>query len=156
MYIFTLPSVSACRGRLIVSRKAYVHNPIPQHSSQQMKTALQPELETTVAARIAGEDIASGDFVAVMNEIIEFPSYMWCCSGASLAPDEPVRVRHIASDAGQPYKVFGVCLPFVYAKSHQGQVVVIDTRTRQLVRLDQTCARTVWDKMKSPSTKTRK
>lgn len=39
-----------------------------------MKTALQPELETTVAARIAGEDIASGDFVAVMTEIIEFPS----------------------------------------------------------------------------------
>jgi len=118
-----------------------------------MKVATQPELETTVAARIAGEDIACGDYVAVMNEIIELPSYLWSCSGVSLAPDEPVRIRYIASDAGQPYKVIGVCLPFVYAKTHRGRVIVIDTRQRQLVRLDQACANVVWEKMKSHAKK---
>ena len=121
-----------------------------------MKVATQTELKTTVAARIAGEDIACGDYVAVMNEIIELPSFLWSCSGASLAADEPVRVRYVARDAGEPYKVIGVCLPFVYAKTHRGRVVVIDTRQRQLVRLDQDCASTVWQKMKSPSRKARK
>ena len=121
-----------------------------------MKVATKQKLETTVAARIAGEDIASGDYVAVMNEIIEFPSFLWSCSGVSLAPDEPVRIRYTASDAGQPYKVIGVCLPFVYAKTHRGRVIVIDTRQRQLVRLDQACASAVWEKMKSPAKKARK
>ncbi len=123
---------------------------------ENMKVATQTDLETTVAARIAGEDIACGDFVAVMNEIVELPSFLWSCSGVSLAPDEPVRIRYVASDAGQPYKVIGVCLPFVYAKTHRGRVVVIDTRQRQLVRLDQDCARTVWQTMKAPLKKARK
>ena len=121
-----------------------------------MKLAAQTALETSVAARIAGEDIACGDFVAVMNEIIELPSFLWTCSGVSLAPDEPVRSGYAASDAGEPYKVIGVCLPFVYAKTHRGRVVVLDTRQRQLVRLDQTCAGAVWEKMKPPSRKARK
>lgn len=118
-----------------------------------MKVATQTDLKTTVAARIAGEDIACGDFVAVMNEMIELPSFLWSCSGVSLAPDEPVRIRYVANDAGHPYKVIGVCLPFVYAKTHRGRVVVIDTRQRQLVRLDHGCARSVWQKMKSSSRK---
>ncbi|MCA9124812.1 MAG: hypothetical protein H6821_00810 [Planctomycetaceae bacterium] len=121
-----------------------------------MKVATQTDLKTTVAARIAGEDIACGDFVAVMNEIVELPSFLWSCSGVSLAPDEPVRVRYVARDAGQPYKVIGVCLPFVYAKSHADRVIVIDTRQRQLVRLDQACASMVWEKMKLPAKKSRK
>ena len=123
---------------------------------ENMKVATQPDLETTVAARVAGEDIACGDFVAVMNEIVELPSFLWGCSGVSLAPDEPVRIRYVASDAGQPYKVIGVCLPFVYAKTHRGRVVVIDTRQRQLVRLDQDCARAVWQTMKASLKKARK
>jgi len=121
-----------------------------------MKVATQTELKTTVAARIAGEDIACGDFVAVMNEIVEFPSFLWSCTSVSLAPDEPVRIRYVPSEAGQPYKVIGVCLPFVYAKTHRGRVVVIDTRQRQLVRLDQDCAHTVWQTMKASSKKARK
>jgi hypothetical protein len=123
---------------------------------EHMKVATQTALKTTVAARVAGEDIACGDFVAVMNEIVELPSFLWSCTGVSLAADEPVRIRHVANDAGQPYKVIGVCLPFVYAKTHRGGVVAIDTRQRQLVRLDQACASAVWKKMKSPSKKGRK
>lgn len=121
-----------------------------------MKVSTPTDLKTTVAARIAGEDIACGEFVAVMNEIVELPSFLWDSSGVSLAPHEPVRIRYTASDAGQPYRVIGVCLPFVYAKTPRGRVIIIDTRQRQLVRLDRECAATVWQKMKSPSRKQRK
>jgi hypothetical protein len=116
-----------------------------------MRATTQEELETTVASRIAGEDIIPGDFVAVINEILEYPSFFWTCSAVSLAPDEPVRIRYMSDDAGEPYKVIGVCLPFVYVKSYRGAVVVIDTRRRQLVRLSRDCARTVWKDMKSGS-----
>ena len=114
-----------------------------------MNDTSQSEFATTVAARVAGEDIALGDFVAVTSEVIEFPSWFWSCSSATLDPNEPVRVQFLSFDAGQPYKVIGVCLPFVYGKSHCGEVVVMDTRRRRLVRLDRTCARAVWKDMKA-------
>src|SRR5690606_23898700 len=101
-----------------------------------MTTTTETDTETTVAARIAGEDIACGDFVSVLNEVIEFPSFLWNCSAVSLSAEEPVRIRYTASDAGQPYQVIGVCLPFVYVKTPSGSVNTIDTRQRQLVRLD--------------------
>ncbi len=116
-----------------------------------MKLTTKDDAEISVAARVAGEDIARGDFVAVTNEIMELPSYYWSYSGAMLPPEEPVRIRFTARNAGQPYKVLGVCLPFVYAKTHRGRLIVIDTRQKQLVRLDRECARTVWQKMKSPT-----
>ena len=118
---------------------------------ENMKNATQSALETTVAARVAGEDIACGDFVAVMSEIVELPSFLWDSTAASLAPDETVRLRLVPADAGQPYKVIAVCLPFVYVKTHRGSVVIIDSRRRQLVRLDYHCARGVWKKLKSSS-----
>jgi hypothetical protein len=121
-----------------------------------MKVASETTFETTVAVRIAGEDIACGDFVTVLNEVVELPSFLWDCSAVSLSPNEPVRIRYMTDDAGQPYKVIGVCLPFVYVKKHCGAVVAIDTRQRQLVRLDRDCARAVWKKMKSPSRKRRR
>ncbi|MEZ6097666.1 MAG: hypothetical protein R3E01_01715 [Pirellulaceae bacterium] len=118
-----------------------------------MKTATQTEPKTTVAARVAGEDISCGDYVAVLHELIELPSFFWSCSDVTLAPDELVRIRFMPSDAGHPYKVTGVCLPFVYVKDPAGRVVVVDTRQRQLVRLDRGTARQVWRKLKSPSSK---
>jgi len=63
----------------------------------------------------------------------------------------PKRIGNARLETGQPYKVIGVCLPFVNAKTHRGRGVVIDTRPRQLVRLDQACASVVWGKMKLPS-----
>jgi hypothetical protein len=121
-----------------------------------MKVTSETQLETTVAARIAGEDIACGQFVTVINEIIELPSYLWSCSSLAIAPDEPIRLRYMPGNAGQPCKVIGVCLPFVYVKKHSGSVTAIDTRQRQLVRLDYDCARAVWKRMRSSSSKKRK
>lgn len=99
---------------------------------------------TTVAARVAGEDIHEGDFVAILNEIVELPSFLWSCSGATLPADEPVRIGYKPNDAGRPYKVVAVCLPFVYTKQPKGEVTTFDIRQHQLVRLDRTRGHAVW------------
>ena len=121
-----------------------------------MKTTTETNVQTTVAARIAGEDINQGDYVTVLNEIVELPSYLWNCSGAALPADELVRIPYKPSDAGQPYKVIAVCLPFVYAKRPKGGVNVIDTRQQQLVRLDPDRSRSVWKQMRKTLKKKQK
>lgn len=113
-----------------------------------MKTKSKNQPDTTVAARIAGEDIRLGDYVTVLNEIVELPSFLWCCSDATLQPDEPVRTRYIARNAGQPFKVTAVCLPFVYAKHPRGSVSTFDIRLMHLVRLDRKSGRQVWKEIR--------
>ena len=108
-----------------------------------------------VAARIAGEDIKPGDFVTVLNELREWPSFMWSCSGISMPHDELVSIRCMPFDAGEPHKVIAVCLPFVYVKQTKGDVFPIDTRQQQLVRLDPANARLVW-KLKTKKSKKKK
>ena len=114
-----------------------------------MKT--ETKVQTAVAARIAGEDIKPGDFVTILNEIIELPSFLWSCSGFSLPMDEPVCTRFMPRDAGLPLKVVTVCLPFVYAKRPRGGLATFDTRRQQLVRLDSKSGRVVWKRLRKAS-----
>jgi hypothetical protein len=114
-----------------------------------MKTITESKVQTNVAVRIAGEDIKPGDFVTVLNEIIELPSFLWACSGSALPADEPVRTRYMPREVGQPFKVIAVCLPFVYAKRPQGKIAAFDTRQQQLVRLDSKSGRSIWKQMRS-------
>lgn len=119
-----------------------------------METETKPQ--TTVAARVAGEDIKLGDYVTVLNEIVELPSFLWSCSGGTLPADEPVRLRYMPSDAGQPYKVVSVCLPFVYTERPRGGTTTFDTRQSQLVRLDAKSGRTIWKRLRKPFKRKRK
>jgi hypothetical protein len=110
---------------------------------------------TTVATRIAGEDIAKGDYVTILSEIIELPSYLWSNSAISQPVDELVRLRYLPSEAGAPYKVVAVCLPFVYAKAPKGNLTAFDTRQQQLVRLDRDNGRSLWKQMGKTKKKTK-
>ncbi|PAY16697.1 hypothetical protein CKO51_25590 [Rhodopirellula sp. SM50] len=121
-----------------------------------MKATTETPSQTTVAARIAGEDINQGDYVSVLNEIVELPSFLWSCSAASLSAEDPVRIRYMPSEAGQPFKVVAVCLPFVYAKRPKGSIITFDTRQHQLVRLDRKNGRAVWKRMKKALRKKQK
>jgi hypothetical protein len=112
-----------------------------------MKTSTESN-STTVAAVVAGEDVACGDFVALLNTTCEVPSYMWDAGPAMLPIEELVRLRMIPSDAGVPLKVFGICLPFLYVKNSGGQLKTLDLRRQQIVRLDRACAKEVWDELK--------
>jgi len=51
-----------------------------------------------------------------------------------------------------PFKVIGVCLPFVYTKNAYGKVETFDMRQCQLVRLDSQCASMVWKELKPKTT----
>lgn len=111
---------------------------------------------TSVAARIAGEDIQPNDFITILNEVVELPSYLWNCSGGAFSIDELVRIRYMPEEAGQPLKVFAICLPFVYGKSPSGGTAVVDTRRQQVVRLDPVNGRAIWKELRPASRKKRK
>ncbi len=113
-----------------------------------MKAATETNRETTVAATVAGEDVACGDFVSLLTTLFEVPSYLWDGCNASLPPHELVRLRMIPSNAGTPLKVFAVCLPFVYARNTAGELKTLDLRREQIVRLDRGCAKAVWAELK--------
>ena len=123
-----------------------------------MNTKIKSRSEevTTVATRIAGEDISKGDYVSVLTEIAELPSYHWNYSEVGVSPNELVRFQYIPCDAGQPYKVVAVCLPFVYTKRPSGNMVTLDTRQIQMVRLDRDSCRVVWKRMRKALKKKRK
>lgn len=106
---------------------------------------------THVAARIAGEDLQPGDFVTALTEIVELPSFLWCCDTAATSKDELVRLRYLPFEAGEPFKVIAICLPFVYTKRSNGKLKTFDTRRQQLVRLDKGSGKKIWQRMQRNS-----
>ncbi len=113
-----------------------------------MDTLVETNCTTNVAARVAGEDIKSGDYITALTEMYEFPSFLWCGSDCNLAAEEPIKMVLRAGDAGQPNKVFAVCLPFVYGKRVGGGIEIFDVRKHQIVRLDREIGRTVWKRLR--------
>jgi hypothetical protein len=109
-----------------------------------MNTQSKRERITTVAASVAGEDLAAGDFVAVLNLTYEVPSYFWDTCAMPLPAGELVRLKMMATDAGVPMKVVATCLPFVYAKTVKGELKTLDLRRTQIVRLNRAAAKQVW------------
>jgi len=113
-----------------------------------MKAESPAGTETTVAATIYGEDVGCGDFVALLNVTWELPSYLWNSCDALLPSHELIRLKVIPSEAGQPLKVFAVCLPFIYARTARGEMKTIDLRRVQIVRLNCASAKLVWNELK--------
>jgi len=98
---------------------------------------------TSLAALVAHEDLRVGDFVTVLNEIVELPSFLWCDSVPRDA-GELVRVRCCAIDGGMPLKVRAICLPYVYVKSPTGSIQTIDVRQVELARLKKRYSKMIW------------
>ncbi|MEZ5944953.1 MAG: hypothetical protein R3C18_26510 [Planctomycetaceae bacterium] len=107
--------------------------------------------EPTVAATVAGEDIVGGDYVAILTQTFDVPSYFWNGCLTSLLPEETVRLKLIPETAGLPLKVVAVCLPFIYTTTPFGQSVTLDTRRLQLVRIDKKCAKAIWRQRRAES-----
>ncbi|TWT29334.1 hypothetical protein KOR34_52440 [Posidoniimonas corsicana] len=95
----------------------------------------------TVAKPIAAEDLRAGEYVAVLNEVVEYASFLWCCDSSLLQPDEPVRVTFRPQSPAAPLRIKAVCLPFVAVKTACGKTATLDVRSCQLVRLDNRFAR---------------
>jgi len=104
--------------------------------------------DCSLAETVAPEDLCVGDYVAILNEINEYPSFLWCRDPELNPPHEPIRVQWRACDGGKPFKVRAVCLPFVLLKNPNGKHKSIDIRGVQLVRLSREYAKRTWSVMR--------
>ena len=109
-----------------------------------MKSDATTTCETYVSRSLAAEDLKRGDFVAILQEIVEWPSFFWNCDAQLLPPDQPVRLVCRNADGGTPLKVKAICLPFVFVKKPCGQHQTLDVRQHRLVRLSDEYAQAVW------------
>ena len=100
--------------------------------------------ETCTSRPLAAEDLRAGDFVAILHEVVECPSFLWSCDPQLLPPDQLVRLICRSSDGGTPLKVKAISLPFVFVKQPTGQHKTLDVRQHRLVRLSASYAATVW------------
>lgn len=117
------------------------------------KSKFKKNPQTTVASRVASEDIQQGDYITVLNDIVEYPAFMCGSSIGTTQADEIVRFRFTSHYEGLPFKVVAVCLPFVYTEQPKGKIVTFDIRQKQLVRLDRNIARSIWAHLRKPKKK---
>lgn len=117
-----------------------------------MKIERHQSEESSVAATVAPEDLRRGDYVAVLSEIVQLPSFLWC-ETLPTARDEPVRVHHLPTENRVPLKIKAICLPFVFVKQPNSRFQTIDVRLTSLVRLEKSYAKTVWKNLKCPPAK---
>jgi hypothetical protein len=114
-----------------------------------MNFRLQDTEVSCTAARVAPEDLRRGDFIAVLSEIVEVPSFLWSDTLAANR-GELVRLRRLPTEDRVPLKVKAICLPFVFVRSPSGQFQTVDVRLASLARLERAYAKTVWKSSKSP------
>lgn len=110
--------------------------------TEKTKRAAAPA--ATMARRLAPEEIRPGDYVAVLRETNEWPSFFWNCAGVPLPPDKLVRIARMPEQPGTPFKVRSICLPFVLVKQPSGESKTLDVRNCELARLDEAFARQAW------------
>lgn len=113
-----------------------------------MKTAPTDKSKTRVARRLAAEDVRIGDFVALLYESCEVPSFMWCGDAQLTGRDQMVPLRYRSSRGGIPHKVKAICLPFVFVRPPDGQCFSLDLRQCELVRLPKRYGKFVWKRLK--------
>jgi hypothetical protein len=117
-------------------------------SSQIEPKTTDAAAEATLAKSLAPEEIRRGDFITPLHVVAEMPSWFWFCETWNLPVDEPVRVRFMAPDGGQPMKVISICLPFVLVKAPDGERQALDIRRVQLARLNTRFAKRAWKAQK--------
>ena len=113
-------------------------------SSRQQLDEQAVDQQCTLAKALAPEEIRPGEFVSMLHEIVELPSFLWTADASVLPVDEPIRIRYVPEGGGIPMKVEAVCLPFVLVKLPVGGQQALDVRQCRLARLDRTYARTTW------------
>lgn len=117
-----------------------------------MRLSVSNPPEPTLAALVAAEDLQCGDVIALLNEVYEYPSFLWLCDGQMTPPDQPVRIRWRARQAGRPLKVVAICLPFVFVETPARRCRTIDVRRCECVRLHRDYARMVWKRLRRKQT----
>lgn len=112
-----------------------------------MKTQQKIAADTTLAKVLAPEDVRVGDYVAVLDEIYEFPAIAWLSDPPLSNQDEVIQVRLRPREATSPLCVVDACLPYVFVKSPRGKPKTLDLRSCRLARLDRHYAKRVWKEL---------
>lgn len=122
-------------------------------SPTKLESTHQPnDTRSTLARFLAPEDVRPGDFVALLDEMHELPSFWWCLDSALQAGDRLVRLRMLPTNESLPLRVKSICLPFVLTKEPSGQSRTLDLRRCHIARLDRTFATTAWKAYKKRAT----
>jgi hypothetical protein len=126
-------------------------------AGQSTESSCADNIQTSLAATVAPEDLRCGDFVAILSEIDEWPSFFWCCDSGMWPRDEPVRLRRLGAGDASPLKIQSICLPFVFVKTSANTYRTLDVRLCQLARLSPVYAKKVLKKLrkKTPSNQAR-
>jgi hypothetical protein len=131
----------AWRGRTIFGRGC----PLSMgHSANTRREKRSERDAASLAKALAPEDVRAGEFVAVLEEVWEAPSFFWSDGGALMPREEVVRIRYTPTSEAVPLKVKGVCLPYVLVKQPCGAKRTLDVRKSRLARLDRRYARAAW------------
>jgi hypothetical protein len=119
------------------------------HGSLLMKIKSTAAPQASLAATVAGDDLAVGDYIAILSETREYLSILWDdLAGNGLSPQETVRVSFTPTSAGDPLKIEAICLPFIFVKASSGEHRSLDIRMQRLARLDAEYAKYVLKKSK--------
>lgn len=110
-------------------------DPTPRVDVHHMKTRMTLSNETVLARPLAPEEIRRGQYVTLLDEIVELPSFLWTLPGDDLKPNELVRMKIKSGEGGIPLRVKSICLPFISVQTPQQETRVLDLRKVQLVRL---------------------
>lgn len=96
---------------------------------------------TTIARRLAPEDIRKDMFVAVLTITHEFVPF-FCESTAAFERGEPYRMTFLPDEQeSQPLKVIAVCLPFVFVKDAHRRHRTLDVRRHRLGQISESFGR---------------
>ncbi len=104
--------------------------------------------DSELAKTLAGEDVCCGDMVAILDVILEFPSFLWGDDPNVLPPQEPVYMRSRSAHTGKPLKVKAICLPYILVETPKGRHKTLDVRQCRLVRLGDGYAKKAWKKFR--------
>jgi len=115
------------------------HHDVSRHTMKTQSSARS----TSLASCLAPEDITKGDYVAVLSQTQEFPSFLWCCDTAIRQAEDPVRINLESVADGSPLRVMAICLPFVLVREPSRNCRTIDVRMTRLARLDRGYAKAV-------------
>ena len=85
-------------------------------------------------SRLVGlEDLQPGTYVTIAHETYEL--IPWDCEGPWKHELEPVRITCMPWNSGWPYRVVGICAPYVFVADPHGEHRSLDMRRCRLARL---------------------
>jgi hypothetical protein len=111
------------------------------------------DCDSMLARALAPEDVAKGDYVTLLHEYIDVPSFYWCCDAALHAREETVWIRYLPRTGGMPLRVKSVCLPFVLVRHPWGDERALDLRKYRVARLSGQYAARAWKAYKKAKPK---